>query len=240
MTKAFQELANNSTEALQKDIAKAEAEVLFEDADSELDAVSTSSRLRFKQSFLRFVTVFVVLLLGFGSFFLWPREPEVSLVSFKFDESNPTSPDETGELFTNWKGELLVKSANYINIGVRDIKVNAFLPSNMKVAVGKGGVSNVTIKGRSETAITLNFLVPVYKPSSGKPSLLEECMNAAQVPLLIQAEIDLNLLHWTGQKIRTSLIKNVDCALPELYQLTQKLNGPPNLKKKLTSLKAKK
>lgn len=172
-----------------------------------------------KRIILTAVTVFFLALFGLMLFAAFPRRPIVSLVSFDYDEKTPSTPDENGQLLTNWIGKVSIISPNYYDVGVKSIDVKAFIPSNDQVPVGFGTVENVVVKGRDETIIAMNFKVPVYQPSSGNPSLIEECMNNGKAILLIKADIDLNISHWTGKRIHTSLVKTIDCALPQLYRL---------------------
>lgn len=170
------------------------------------------------------VTIITVLLVAFFlgvGFLVWPRQPTVALLSFDFDEQTPTAPGPDGELYTNWIGKLSVVSTNFLDIGVRAIDVQAYLASNQSLPVGTGRVSNVTIKRRRETVIPMAFKVPVFQPSSGKPSLLEQCMYAPTVNLVVNAQVDLSLTHWTGKRLHKSMKKTVDCKLPALYQLAR-------------------
>lgn len=172
-----------------------------------------------KRIILTVVTLFFLALFGIMLFAAFPRKPTVSLVSFEYDEKTPSKPDENGQLLTNWIGKVSVTSPNYYSVGVKSIDVKAFIPTNEQVPVGFGTVEDVVIKRRGETIIVMNFKVPVYQPSSGNPSLIEECMNNGKAVLLIKANIDLNMTHWTGKRIQTSLVKTIDCALPQLYRL---------------------
>ena len=168
--------------------------------------------------------VFVLLsvILGFFGWLFWPSKPEVKLVSFRFDENSPNTPEPDGELYTNWIGKVSVNSKNYLSIGIRELDVKAFLPTRKDTPVGQGKAKDLVIKGQSVTEFDIIFRVPVYKPSSGKPSLLEECMNSPKVDLLVDVTVDLKAIHWTGKKIKTTVTKQVDCMLPELLALIQK------------------
>lgn len=168
---------------------------------------------------------FVLLLLIFGSFacIFWPSKPDVKLVSFKFDENSPATPGPDGRLYTNWIGRVSVDSKNYFNVAIRELEVKAYLPKRKDTPVGEGKAMDLLIKGQSVTEFDLSFKVPVYQPSSGKPSLFEECMNSPKVDLLVDVSVDLKATHWTGKKIRTTVTKQVDCVLPELLALVRKL-----------------
>jgi len=174
--------------------------------------------------------------------FTIPRKPEVSLVSFEYDESKPSEPDENGQLLTNWIGKISIKSHYFFDAGIKSIDVNAYIPSNEKAPVGFGDAKDITIKSRAETIVALNFKVPVYQPSSGNPSLIEECMEKSKISLLIKADIDLAMFHWTGKKMHHKLTKTVDCALPQLYALLKNngIKGQNFATKELDRLKGKK
>lgn len=182
-----------------------------------------SPRISWKKRLIAFASLLVLIsIFGLLVFLAFPRKPTISLTSFELNEDLPSEPDKDGQLMTNWIAKVSVKSPNYMDIGVKELDVKAYVPSHPETPVGFGKAQDITIKRRDKTIIELGFKVPVYQPSSGKPSLIEECMNYQQAKLLIVAEIDLNLLHWTGKKIKTSMNKTVDCKLPQLLQIANK------------------
>ncbi len=181
-----------------------------------------SPKMRKRRIIATFLVILMMLVFFGMIFFAWPRLPDVAVISFAPDEANPSVPDENGQILTNWIGKLSFKSRNNWDIGVVSLHINAFIPSNMDTPVGFGKADGFVIKSKDETTVLLDFKVPVYQPSSGKPSLLEECMTNSKADLLIKAEIDLKLTHWTGKKIKTSIRKTIDCSLPQLYSIIKR------------------
>lgn len=205
--------------------------VVFQDLGSTEDLILeenrqgegiSSSEISWKKRFVAFLSVLLLSAIFLGMVFVaWPKKPEITLTSFEFDESTPTTPGPDGQLLSNWIAKVSVKSPNYFDVGIKTLRVNAYIPSNQKTPVGFGQAEDIVIEKQKNTLITMNFKVPVYQPSSGNPSLIEECMNNGKATLLIKAEVDLNLLHWTGKVVRTSMTKEIDCSLPQLYSLAR-------------------
>jgi hypothetical protein len=222
-------LKNDATQSNSKELLLESPTEQYDDVENQLLAPEMEIDYNKRKRYLVFA-VFVILMIILGSFGLlfWPSKPDVKLVSFKFDEDSPTTPEPDGELYTNWIGKVSVDSKNYFSFGIRELEVKAFLPSRRDTPVGQGKVQDLMIKGQSVTEFDINFKVPVYKPSSGKPSLLEECMNSPKVDLIVDVTVDLNAAHWTGKKIRTTITKQVDCMLPQLFALVQKFTKMPN------------
>lgn len=197
-----------------------------DDPESGLDPVEAPEG-SYRDKKIRYLVLAIGLVilafLGFTAFLLRPKRPEVSLVSFRFDEDSPATPDEDGELYTNWVGTVSVKSDNYVGFRVRDIDVKAYLPTNHQIPVATGLAKDILIRPRGKTVFAIPFKVPVYKPSSGRPNLLEACMATPQVSLQVDVSVDLNVLHWTGRRLNSSLRKEIDCQLPQLFGLVKDL-----------------
>lgn len=191
---------------------------LIEAEEFDLEAVNLHSS-RKKRALFTLATALLLVAFGLMVYYAWPSIPKVELVKFEFDEQTPSKPDENGQLFTNWIGTVSIQSLNNYDIGVKSIKIKAFIPSNLEVPVGFGGIDDILIKKKATSLLSVPFKVPVYQPSSGNPSLIEECMNKGKANLLIKAEIDLSITHWTGKKLTRTLTKEIDCSLPQLYKL---------------------
>lgn len=210
----------SETTAVFHDLGSTEELIL--EQNRQIESGLRSSEISWTKRLVAMISIMILSAIFLGMVFVaWPRKPEITLTSFEFDEATPTIPGPDGQLLSNWIAKVSVNSPNYFDVSIKTLRINAFIPTNQKTPVGFGEAEDIVIAKRTNTLITLNFKVPVYQPSSGNPSLIEECMNNGKATLLIKAEIDLNLLHWTGKVVRTSMTKDIDCSLPQLYSLAR-------------------
>lgn len=146
---------------------------------------------------------------------LYPRDTRFNIDSFDVDVNNSTYY-EGDQLMTNWISKVSIDNGNFYPISIREIDLTVFLDSHRDTPIGKGRGRNLYFSARGKSACRVDFQMPVYAPSSGKPNLIGECMSRDRVELYIRSEVDLNWTHWTGRRIPIEFTVTVDCKLPSV------------------------
>ena len=180
------------------------------------------------KSFLRPIILVILLIAGGGGGFfllfnktnqLLPTAPTATMRSLDFDQSDPSWQDPTdGTWYSNWNAQIRIDNRkNWWGVRLRQIHLNIFLPSNLQWPVGVGQAEDICVERRGNTDFTMRLRVPVYAPSSGRPSLIAECLGSERIRIIVNASIDLALLHWTGWRLKRSLPMLIDCKLPSEF-----------------------
>lgn len=160
----------------------------------------------------------MIVLLGIIVFVLFPRETYFNIVSFDIDANNSTYHDGD-QLMTNWISQVGIDNQNFYPISIREIKLKAFLDHDRSVPVGLGYGKDLHFPSRSHVVNPVDFRMPVFAPSTGKPSLIAECMTNEHIDLFVTAEIDLSWTHWTGHWISVEFYATIDCRFPAVVQV---------------------
>jgi len=174
--------------------------------DNEEETEPRKSRLMAGVLFLLFLFVTVII--------LYPREVDYRIASLEVDVNNATFTDKDGQLWTNWVALIELNNRNFVPISINALYLTAYLEEEHSAPVGNGQAMSLYFSPRKKQNGTINFQMPVYAPSSGRPSLIAACMFADKVTLLFDAIVDLSLLHWTGYTFNTSFSAIVDCQIP--------------------------
>lgn len=164
----------------------------------------------------------MVVLLGLLGFVIFPRETYFHIVSLELDPNNSTYKDGD-QLMTNWLAQVGIFNQNYYPISIRRINLKSYLDHNRNDPVGYGSGENLYFPSRSHVVNSVSFQMPVFAPSTGKPSIIAECMTTDRVDLFITAEMDLSWTHWTGRWIPVEFSASVDCKLPSVLKVMKRV-----------------
>lgn len=154
---------------------------------------------------------------------LFPRETYFNVEEFDINASNSTFR-EGDQLMTNWISQVAVDNKNFYAINIHEMKLTAYLEHDRRAPIGKGHAKSLHFPARAHSVNRIDFQMPVYAPSLGKPSLIAECMVNEKVELYIAAELDLSWTHWTGHWLPLDFFAVVDCKLPAVMQVLQRTN----------------
>lgn len=183
-----------------------------------LDAEERAHKREKKRFFVISLIVAFLAFFGYLSFILYPRQPTFNLKSLNIDPDSPTfelpNPDGSSQLFTKWKAIFVVNNPNFISLKMYGIDLDIFLSKDKNNSVGNGYSSNLFFPAKSQREHVIDLKIPVYSPSSGKPSLIAECMVNESLNLFIKARIDLNIFHWTGRTIDLAFNIVTKCEIP--------------------------
>lgn len=127
------------------------------------------------------------------------------------------------QMMTNWISTIKVMNFNYYPISIRELKMTAFLNRDRSEPVGYGHGKELYFSSRQETRAKIGFAMPVYAPSTGKPSIIAECMRVEKVELYVDAQVDLAVTHWTGKWIPLHIVTSIDCTIPGMTDLMAQL-----------------
>lgn len=159
-----------------------------------------------------------------SGFFLFPRSTSFSMVDLDIDADNSTFFDGD-QMMTNWRSTIDFTNNNFYPISVREVKIKAFLYRDRSEPVGYGHGANLYLKSRSTTKAQIQFAMPVYAPSTGRPNIIAECMQHDQLSLFLDTSIDLAVTHWTGRWISVPVTTVINCAIPGVSGFISALNN---------------
>lgn len=159
----------------------------------------------------------ILLLMGLATFVLYPRGATFKIESFDINAENTTFY-EGDQLMTNWISDVKIANHNFFPLNIHEMRLSLFLKKDRSAPIGKGRGSLLYVSSRSVGTESIEFQMPVYAPSSSKPSLISECMLNDRVDLLVMAQIDLSWTHWSGRWLPLSFIITVDCRIPALKE----------------------
>lgn len=180
--------------------------------------VRTARRARHRRLVLALVAIVLVALISLLAM-LYPRDTRFNIDSFDVNVDNSTYY-EGDQLMTNWVSQVSIDNGNFYPISIREIDLVVFLDSHRDTPIGKGRGRDLYFSARNKSSCRVDFQMPVYAPSSGKPNLIGECMSRDRVELYIQSEVDLSWTHWTGRRIPIEFTVTVDCKLPSVGLVT--------------------
>lgn len=183
-----------------------------------LNAEERAQKREKKRFFVISLIIAFAVFFGYLFFILYPRQPSFNLKSLNIDSDSPTfelpNPDGSSQLYTKWKAIIVVNNPNFISLKLYSIDLDIFLNKDKVNSVGKGYSSNLFFPAKSQKEHIIDLQIPVYSPSSGKPSLIAECMVNESLNLFIKASIDLVLIHWTGRTIDLTFNVISKCEIP--------------------------
>lgn len=152
------------------------------------------------------------------AFILYPRGATFQIDSFDINTDNTTFYDGD-QLMTNWVSNVRIMNHNFFPISIRAMELSIFLEKDQSSAIGKGRGSLIYVSSRTDSLESIEFQMPVYAPSSPKPSLISECMLHDHVNLLVVAQIDLSWTHWSGKRLPLRFPVTVECKIPAMQEV---------------------
>lgn len=127
-------------------------------------------------------------------------------------------------MMTNWISTVEVMNANYYPINIRELKMTVYLNRDRSEPVGYGHGKSLYFGSRQESKAKIGFSMPVYAPSTGRPSIIAECMRKDRVELYFDGKVDLAVTHWTGKWIPIHMVTTIDCNIPGMTDLVARID----------------
>lgn len=154
---------------------------------------------------ITFVVIALILCgLGIAAFFLYPRIPEVTFVSFDVAKG----------------ATLKIKSENYIDVTVNSVKGNI---THANEQVGTFNKGSFVVAARDTTLVT----IPVSITITGQA--VKTCSQSSSIKGHVDLLIDLKLISWTGKKIKHALDINIPCPKLDKSDLEARIRANPGL-----------